>query len=106
MARKRWTAQEKQAVVLEGLRGVRTVVDVCREHGVTQDQFFRWRDRFVEGGRRALARPDEAPRSSEGRPAGGAEPDAAHPLERTIRLQAAAVRRLARLLHARTTTDE
>lgn len=40
---RKWTPEEKMAVVLEGLKG-RQVVDVCREHGISDTQYYKWRD--------------------------------------------------------------
>jgi len=35
---KRLSAEEKMAIVLEGLRGNKTVAEICREHGISQAQ--------------------------------------------------------------------
>ena len=54
MKGRKWSAEEKMAIVLEGLRGTRSVVNICREHMISQSQYYKWRDRFLEGGRSAL----------------------------------------------------
>ncbi len=54
-----WTAQQKIEIVLAGLRGGRTVKDVCREHEISDTLFYSWRDRLLEGGREALAGKEE-----------------------------------------------
>lgn len=54
MKRRNWSAEEKQAIVLEGLRGTRSVAEICREHQISQTLYYRWRDKFLEGARRAL----------------------------------------------------
>jgi transposase-like protein len=49
-----WTADEKLAIVLEGIKGTKPVAEICREHQMAQTQYDQWRDRFLEGGQRAL----------------------------------------------------
>ena len=55
MKQRKWSAEEKFAIVLEGLKGKRAVADICREHQISQSLFYRWRDKFLEGGKRALS---------------------------------------------------
>jgi len=45
-----WTAQQKLEIVLAGLRGDRSVRDVCREHGISETLHYGWRDRLLEVG--------------------------------------------------------
>ena len=52
---RKWTAQQKLEIVLAGLRGDRSVRDVCREHQVSETLYYGWRDKLLEGGRVALA---------------------------------------------------
>jgi transposase-like protein len=54
-----WTAQQKLEIVLAGLRGERTVREVCREHEISDTLYYGWRDKLLEGGREALAGKDE-----------------------------------------------
>jgi transposase-like protein len=54
MKGRKWTAEEKLAIVLEGIKGARAVAEICREHQIAQTQYDQWRDRFLEGGQRAL----------------------------------------------------
>ena len=54
MNRKLWSNEEKVAIVLEILRGDESVAAICTRHGVSATQAYRWLDRFVEGGRRAI----------------------------------------------------
>jgi transposase-like protein len=53
MTVRRFSAEEKRTIVLAYLSGVR-MVDLCREHQVTSPTVYGWRDRFLEGGLRAL----------------------------------------------------
>jgi transposase-like protein len=54
MRGRKWTAEEKLAIVLEGIKGTRSVSEICREHQIAQTQYDQWRDRFLEGGKKAL----------------------------------------------------
>ncbi len=38
-----WTAQQKIEIVLAGLRGDRSVKEVCREHAISETLFYGWR---------------------------------------------------------------
>src|SRR2546423_8579633 len=63
-----WTAKQKIEIVLAGLRGDRTVKDVCREHEISDTLFYSWRDKLLEGGREALAGKEERSGEREPRP--------------------------------------
>mgnify|MGYP001065648562 FL=1 len=54
MKQRRWTAEEKLAIVMEGLKERRSVADICREHKISQTLYYRWRDKFLEAGKRGL----------------------------------------------------
>ena len=41
--------------MLAGLRGDRSVQEVCREHQISDTLYDGWRDELFEGGRAALA---------------------------------------------------
>ncbi len=43
--------------MLAGLRGDRTVRDVCREYEIAETLYYQWRDKLLEGGKAALANP-------------------------------------------------
>ena len=47
MPRRRWDAQTKAIIVLQGLRG-RAVADICAEHQISQSQYYQWRDQFIQ----------------------------------------------------------
>ena len=57
--RKQRSAQQKLEIVLAGMRGDRSVRDVCREHDVSEALYYNWRDKILEGGKAALAGRDE-----------------------------------------------
>lgn len=50
-----FTPEQKAEIVLAGLRGDRTVRDVCREYEIAETLYYQWRDRLLEGGKAALA---------------------------------------------------
>ncbi len=54
MNRRVWSNEEKAAIVLEMLRGDEAMSVICSRHGVSTTQAYRWLDRFLEGGRKAL----------------------------------------------------
>ena len=56
---RKFTASQKLEIVLAGLRGDRTVKDVCREHEIAETLYYSWRDKLLEGGRLALTGKDE-----------------------------------------------
>jgi transposase-like protein len=48
MARgRRWTSEEKAKIVLQGLKG-RPVAELCNEYQIHQQQYYTWRDKFLE----------------------------------------------------------
>ena len=64
--RRSWTPDEKAEIVLAGLRGDRSVRDVCREHEISEAQYYQWRDRLLEGGKAAcVAHEGGAPKDAE-----------------------------------------
>ena len=54
MKLRKWGADEKLAIVMEGLKEKRSVTDICRGHKISQTLYYRWRDKFLEAGKRGL----------------------------------------------------
>ncbi len=54
MKKGNWTVEEKSAIVLEGLKEKRPVAEICREHQINQTLYYRWRDKFLEAGKKGL----------------------------------------------------
>ncbi len=54
MKRRRFDAETKVAIVLEGLRGETTIADLCRKYQISEAMYYRWRDKFLEGGKNAF----------------------------------------------------
>ena len=54
MGRRMWTQEQKLAVVLEMLKGSESISAICHRHSVAMNQAYRWRDAFLDGGRKVL----------------------------------------------------
>ena len=54
-----FSAQQKIEIVLAGVRGDRSIKEVCREHEIAETLYYSWRDKLLEGGRAALAGKEE-----------------------------------------------
>ena len=54
MKRRTWTADEKLTIVLAGLRNQPSIAELCREHQLSQTQYYKWRDQFLAGGLKGL----------------------------------------------------
>ncbi|KXU87515.1 transposase [Paraburkholderia monticola] len=47
--RRRWSAQQRLAIVRESFAPGQSVATVARRHGVSSSQLFRWRKRYRDG---------------------------------------------------------
>jgi transposase len=56
---RKFTAQQKLEIVLAGLRGDRTVREVCREHQISETQYYGWRDQLMAAGAERFAGKEE-----------------------------------------------
>jgi len=56
---RKFTAKQKTEIVLAGLRGDRSVRDVCREAEISENLYYSWRDKLLEAGQAALNGRDE-----------------------------------------------
>ena len=52
--RKKYTAEEKIRIVLEGLRGESTIVELCRKEGIHPNLYYKWSKEFLEAGKSRL----------------------------------------------------
>ncbi len=55
MKRRKIDPETKMAAVLEGLKGESSIADICRKYQIGESLYYRWRDKFLEAGSRALA---------------------------------------------------
>ena len=53
--RKRYSAEEKIRIVLEGLRGEVSIAELCRREGINANMYYRWSKEFLEAGKKRLA---------------------------------------------------
>jgi transposase len=52
--RRRFSAEEKIRIVLEGLRGEESVASLCRREGIAANLYYRWSKEFLEAGKKHL----------------------------------------------------
>jgi len=53
-SRRKFTAEEKIRIVLEGLRGEESITDLCRKEGIHPTMYYKWSKSFLESGKRQL----------------------------------------------------
>lgn len=53
--RKKYSAEEKLRIVLEGLRGEASISELCRREGIHQNMYYKWSKEFLEAGKQRLA---------------------------------------------------
>ena len=53
--RKHYSSEEKIRIVLDGLRGEDSIVELCRREGISQGIYYKWSKDFMEAGKRRLA---------------------------------------------------
>lgn len=54
MGSKKWSDEEKFAIVIEGIKNSMPVAEICRKYGVSQTNYYKWRDKFLEGAKKGL----------------------------------------------------
>jgi serine/threonine protein kinase len=53
----RWDGAKKVQLVLDVIRGNLSAIEACRKHGLAKVELERWRQSFLEGGRKAFEPP-------------------------------------------------
>ena len=53
--RKKYGAEDKIRIVIEGLRGDLSVAELCRKEGISQSLYYKWSKEFLEAGKSRLA---------------------------------------------------
>ncbi len=53
--RRRFSAEEKIRVVLDGLRGEDSIAELCRREGIAESLYYSWSKEFLEAGKKRLA---------------------------------------------------
>lgn len=54
--RRKYSAEEKIRIVLEGLRGEIPISELCRREGIAPTMYYRWSKTFLEAGKNGLTR--------------------------------------------------
>lgn len=50
--RRKFSAEEKIRIILEGLRGEESIADLCRKERIHPTQFYKWSKAFFRGGKK------------------------------------------------------
>ncbi len=54
VTRKKYTAEDKIRIVLEGLRGETGIRELCRREGIATNLYYTWSKEFLEAGKQRL----------------------------------------------------
>src|SRR5579859_3030578 len=54
VTRKKYTADDKIRIVLEGLRGENGIRELCRREGIATNLYYSWSKEFLEAGKQRL----------------------------------------------------
>ncbi len=49
MRKGKWSADEKQKIILAGLRNETSIAELCRNHGISDALYYKWKKAFLEG---------------------------------------------------------
>lgn len=52
--RRKYNAEEKIRIVLEGLRGEDSIAELCRREGLNPNMYYKWSKEFLEAGKARL----------------------------------------------------
>jgi transposase len=53
-SRRKYNAEEKIRIVLEGLKGEESIAGICRREGIAANLYYKWSKAFLEGGKSRL----------------------------------------------------
>ena len=54
--RRKFSADEKVRIVLEGLRGETPISEICRREGIAASVYYKWSRAFLEAGKNGLTK--------------------------------------------------
>lgn len=54
--RRKFSADEKIRIVLEGLRGEQSISEICRREGIAASVYYKWSKAFLGAGKNSLTR--------------------------------------------------
>lgn len=52
--RRKFTAEDKIRIILEGLKGEDSIASICRREGIAASQYYKWSKDFLEAGKKRL----------------------------------------------------
>jgi transposase len=52
--RRKFSAEEKIRIVLEGMRGEESIAAICRREGIHANLYYTWSKNFMEAGKKRL----------------------------------------------------
>ena len=52
--RRKYSAEEKIRIILDGLRGENSIAEICRREGIHQNMYYKWSKAFLEAGKKRL----------------------------------------------------
>jgi transposase len=52
--RRKFSAEEKIRIILEGLKGEESIAAICRKEGIAPAMYYKWSKAFLEAGKRQL----------------------------------------------------
>jgi transposase len=52
--RRKFSAEEKIRIILEGLRGEESISELCRREGMSPSIYYKWSKSFLEAGKKRL----------------------------------------------------
>ena len=53
--RRKFSAEEKIRIVLDGLRGESSISELCRREGIAESLYYNWSKEFLEAGKNRLS---------------------------------------------------
>ena len=63
--RRKFSAEEKIRIVIEGLRGEISVGELCRREGISPAIYYRWSKSFLDAGKNGLTKDTKRDATSE-----------------------------------------
>lgn len=58
--RRKFSAEFKLDTVMEGIRGKKSIAQICRERGIKDTLYYKWRDTFIERAAEIFAGPHKS----------------------------------------------
>ena len=50
-----WSSEEKYSIIMESFQKPDiTIAEICRNHGIAVSMFYKWKEQFLEWGRKGL----------------------------------------------------